>query len=94
MLMVNVFVTVLTMFPYHQMYLALSTDVREEWDGLTDLLFLLRVTNVFTTPVIFFLFNRSYRVCVMFTTLFHCYLDSCNMYGYMVGAAISNRLNI
>lgn len=69
MLMVDAFVTVLTVTPYYQMYTAITelySDMRvnetELYYHLEVSLSLLQLTNVFSSPIIYFLFNGSYRV--------------------------------
>ena len=77
MLMIDTFLTLITWLPYH-MYISIAGGIKPSIDNTTNLkevytikLFLTTVslTNCFSTPIVYFIFNGNFRVsmsCCLF----------------------------
>lgn len=66
MLITDALVTCITLMPYQIYYAMYMYDADVYWtDTMSIVLGYLMLTNVFSTPIIYFALNKSYRVRIL-----------------------------
>lgn len=71
MLVVNAFLTLSTWLPFNLYIAILENHIEEFWNKYTlrqlftmdTVLIGVLLTNAFTTPIVYYIFNRHFRVC-------------------------------
>ena len=71
MLVVNAFLTLSTGLPFNLYIAILENHIEEFWNKYTlrqlftmdTVLIGVLLTNAFTTPIVYYIFNRHFRVC-------------------------------